>query len=241
MKTFHLSSRASAMALALSSVFFSGLAAESNRLTDSEKAAGWKLLFDGKTTQGWRGYKKPGFPEKGWKVEDSILKKIAGERGGDIITDERFDDFELTWEWRIGAKGNNGLKYLVSEDRSSAPGHEYQMIDDKGNPDAANGAKRLTASFYDVLPPSSDSLPKPAGEWNLSRIVVQGNHVEHWLNGKKVLEYELDSNAVKTAIGNSKFKSVSGFGTKIKGHIMLTDHGDECWFRNIKIRQLLAK
>ena len=222
-------------------VSVSGLAAESNRLTDSEKAAGWKLLLDGKTTQGWRGYKKPAFPEKGWKVEDGILKKIGGERGGDIITDEKFDDFELTWEWRIGAKGNNGLKYLVTEDRSSAPGHEYQMIDDKGNPDAANGAKRLTASFYDVLPPSSDSLPKPAGEWNLSRIVVQGNHVEHWLNGRKVLEYELGSAAVKTAVGNSKFKDVAAFGTKIKGHIMLTDHGDECWFRDIKVRELPAK
>ena len=229
------------MAVAFSLVFFKGLAAELNRLTDSEKAAGWKLLFDGKTTQGWRGYKKAAFPEKGWKVEDGILKKIGGERGGDIVTAERFDDFELTWEWRIGVKGNNGLKYLVTEDRPSAPGHEYQMIDDKGNPDAANGAKRLTASFYDVLPPSSDSLPKPAGEWNLSCIVVRGNHVEHWLNGRKVLEYELGSAAVKTAVGNSKFKDVAAFGTKIKGHIMLTDHGDECWFRNIKVRELPAK
>lgn len=240
MKTLLLSIRASAMALAFF-VSVNGLAAESNRLTDSEKAAGWKLLFDGKTTQGWRGYKQPGFPGKGWKVEDGILKKIGGERGGDIITDEKFDDFELIWEWRIGAKGNNGLKYLVTEDRSSAPGHEYQMIDDKGNPDAANGAKRLTASFYDVLPPSSESLPKPAGEWNVSRIVVQGSHVEHWLNGRKVLEYELGSDAVKAAVANSKFKGASGFGTKIKGHIMLTDHGDECWFRNIKVRAPTAK
>ena len=222
-------------------VSFSGLAAESNRLTDSEKAAGWKLLFDGKTTHGWRGYKKPAFPEKGWKIEDGILKKVGGERGGDIITDEKLDDFELTWEWRVGAKGNNGLKYLVTEDRPSAPGHEYQMIDDKGNPDAANGAKRLTASFYDVLPPSSESLPKPAGEWNLSGIVVVGNHVEHWLNGRKVLEYELGSAAVRAAVASSKFKDAAGFGTKIKGHIMLTDHGDECWFRNIKVRAPATK
>jgi hypothetical protein len=239
MKTFLLFNCAGALAFALAS--FSGLAAESNHLTASEKVAGWKLLFDGKTTHGWRGYKTPGFPEKGWKVEDDILKKIGGERGGDIITEEQFDDFELTWEWRIARGGNNGLKYLVTEDRPSAPGHEYQLIDDKANPDAANGAKRMTASFYDVLPPLDDKSPKPAGEWNVSRLVVERNHVEHWLNGRKVLEYELGSDAVKAAVASSKFKGAPGFGTKIKGHIMLTDHGDECWFRNLKARELPAK
>ena len=216
-------------------------AAEPNQLTASEKKAGWKLLFDGKTTKGWRGYKQTALPAKGWRVEDGVLKKVRGERGGDIITDEKFDDFDLTWEWRISPAGNNGIKYLVTEDRPSAPGQEYQMIDDARHPDAKVGPHRATGSFYDVLPPSDDKPLKPVGEWNQSRVLIQGNHVEHWLNGKKVLEYALGSDALKTAVAKSKFKNTPGFGEKIKGHIMLTDHGDECSFRNIKIRELAAK
>ena len=115
------------------------------------------------------------------------------------------------------------------------------MIDDGRHPDARVGPHRATGSFYDVLPPSDDKSLKPVGEWNQSRVLIQGNHVEHWLNGKKVLEYELGSDALKTAVAKSKFKNAPGFGEKIKGHIMLTDHGDECWFRNIKIRELSAK
>jgi len=209
-----------------------------NTLTAEETAAGWKLLFDGQSLQGWRLYNKKAVPGGGWKVEDGILKKLANQKGGDIITEDRFDDFDLTWEWRIARAGNNGLKYLVTEDRPSAPGHEYQMIDDDENPDGKSGPKRQTASFYDVLPPAADKPLKPAGDWNLSRIVLRGNHVEHWLNGKKVLEYDLGSTAVEAAVAKSKFKSAPGFGTKIQGHIMLTDHQDECWFRNLKIRRL---
>ncbi|PYJ58347.1 MAG: DUF1080 domain-containing protein [Verrucomicrobia bacterium] len=201
----------------------------------------WRLLFDGKTFNGWRGYGMKTMPAKGWKVEDGILKKVGGEHGGDIITDKTFDNFELGWEWRISSRGNNGIKYLVTEDRPSAPGPEYQMIDDKGNEDGKLGPKHATASFYDVLPPSPDEPLKNAGEWNSSRVLIQGNHVEHWLNGKKVLEYELGSDAVKAALAKSKFRSAPGFGSKIKGHIMLTDHHDECWFRNIKIRELPSK
>ncbi len=212
-----------------------------NTLTDEEKAAGWKLLFDGQSLQGWRLYARKTAPEAGWKVEDGLLKKLPKQRGGDIVTEAKFDDFDLTWEWRITAGGNNGVKYLVTEDRTSAPGHEYQMIDDTGHPDGKLGAKRQTASFYEVLPPAADKPLKPPGEWNRSRVLVQGNHVEHWLNGVKVLEYELGSDAVKAGVANSKFKNAPGFGTKIKGHIMLTDHQDECWFRNLKIRELPAK
>jgi len=219
----------------------SARASEPNQLTDAEKQAGWKLLFDGQTTKGWRGYKQSAMPAKGWRVEDGILKKVGGERGGDIITDEKFNDFDLTWEWRISPAGNNGLKYLVTEDRPSAPGQEYQMIDDTRNADAKVGPLRATGSFYDVLPPSDDKPLKPVGDWNQSRVLIQGNHVEHWLNGKKILEYELGSDAVKAAVAKSKFKNAPGFGEKIKGHIMLTDHGDECWFRSIKIRELSAK
>ena len=137
--------------------------------------------------------------------------------------------------------GNNGLKYLVTEERPGAPGHEYQMNDDKRHPDAAKGLKRVTASFYAVIPAPEARPSRPAGEWNESRIVVKGSRVEHWLNGGKVLEYELGSDALKAAIAESKFKDAAGFGTKLKGHIMLTDHGEECSFRNVKIRELTAK
>jgi len=219
----------------------SARASEPNQLTDAEKLAGWKLLFDGHSTKGWRGYEKTAMPAKGWRVEGGLLKKIGGERGGDIITVEKFNDFDLTWDWRISPAGNNGIKYLVTEDRPSAPGHEYQMIDDTRNPDAKVGPLRATGSFYDVLPPSDDKPLKPVGEWNQSRVLIQGNHVEHWLNGKKVLEYELGSDVLKAAVAKSKFKNAPGFGEKIKGHIMLTDHGDECSFRNIKIRALSAR
>jgi hypothetical protein len=201
-------------------------------------SGGWRSLFDGKTFAGWRGYRMKATPAKGWKIEDGILKKVAGERGGDIITDETFDNFELSWEWRISRAGNNGIKYLVTEDRPSAPGPEYQMIDDAANEDGKVGPKHATASFYDVLPPSDDKPLKPAGEWNQSRLLIQGDHVEHWLNGKKVLAYELGGDTVKAAVAKSKFRNSPRFGEKIKGHILLTDHHDECWFRNIRIREL---
>jgi Domain of Unknown Function (DUF1080) len=200
----------------------------------------WKPLFNGKDLTGWRPYGKRAIPGAGWKVEDGILKKIQGMRGGDIITDEKFDNFELSWEWRISPAGNNGVKYFVTEERPSAPGPEYQMIDDATNPDGKNGPTHQTASFYDVLPPSpeKDKVLKAAGDWNTSRIVVRGNRVEHWLNGAQVLAYETGSDAVKQGIARSKFKNAPGFGDKIKGHILLTDHKDECWFRNIRIREL---
>jgi hypothetical protein len=227
--------------LVLVTIIATGRAADLNQLAPEEKAAGWKPLFDGTSVKGWRGYKKQIFPATGWKVEDGILKKIGGEKGGDIITELTFDNFDLRWEWRITAGGNNGLKYLVTEERAGAPGHEYQMIDDEGHPDGKLGAKRQTASFYDVLPPAADKQVKKPGEWNLSRVLIEGNRVEHWLNGAKVLEYELGGDAVKAAVTQSKFKNAAGFGTKIKGHIMLTDHQDECWFRNMKIRELPAR
>jgi hypothetical protein len=204
-----------------------------NTLTMAERAAGWRLLFDGQTTNGWRGFKKPGFPEKGWRIEDGVLKKVAGVRGGDLITVETFGDFELSWEWRIPAGANNGVKYLITETRASAIGHEYQMIDDATIQDP----KGATAAFYDVLPPKPDKGPPRIGYWNTSRIIVRGDHVEHWLNGDLVLTYELGSPEVRAAVAKSKFKSVEGFGTKLRGHILLTDHNDEAWFRNLKLRE----
>ena len=212
-------------------------AAELNQLNDDEKAAGWKLLFNGKDLSGWRQYGKQTPPGEGWKVEDGVLHKIKGKRGGDIITTNKFDDFEFYWEWRIDPKGNNGIKYLVTEQRSGAPGHEYQMIDDEDGGDAG-APKRQTASFYDVLPPVEKKPVKKPGEWNSSRVLIKGNHVEHWLNGAKVLEYELGSEEVKAAVAKSKFKAAPKFGEKIQAHIMLTDHGDAVWLRNVMVREL---
>jgi hypothetical protein len=201
-------------------------------------ASDWEPLFNGRTSDGWRAYRGTNFPAQGWKIEDGILKKVGGVRGGDIVTTREFLDFELSWEWRIATNGNNGIKYLVTESRPNAPGHEYQMLHDAGHPDGKIGPKRQTAAFYDVLPAADTRKVLPPGEWNTSRILVQGNHVEHWLNGAKVLAYELGSEAVRQAIAGSKFKSAAKFGEKIRGRIMLTDHGDECWFRNVRVREL---
>jgi hypothetical protein len=205
-----------------------------NELTPAQQAAGWKLLFDGKTTAGWRSFKKQSFPEKGWVVEDGCLKKVANVQGGDIITTNTFNDFDFRWDWRIAPRANNGIKYFITEERDAAIGHEYQMIDDS----LVKDGKSSTASFYEVLAPGDSKPLKPPGEWNHSRVLVKGNHVEHWLNGAKVLEYELGSEAVKAGVATSKFKNVKGFGEKLKGHILLTDHKDEACFRNIRILEL---
>ena len=208
-----------------------------NQLTHEEKAAGWKLLFDGKTTEGWRTFKKQSFPAKGWVVEDGWLH-CQGKGGGDIISDAEFGDFELQWEWKTAPSGNGGVKYFVTETRNAALGHEYQMIDDERSPDATSiSGKHVTASFYDVLKPTVQPPTRPPVEINQSRILVKGNHVEHWLNGVKVLEYKCGSEAVKAAVAASKFKTTAEFGNKIKGHILLQDHQSEVWFRNVKIRQ----
>ena len=208
-----------------------------NTLTAAEKAAGWQLLFDGRSLDGWRGYRKDTPPEAGWEVKDGTLRTVAKAKGSDIITTRPFTDFELSWEWRVVPGGNNGVKYFVTEKRPQSPGHEYQMIDDAGYPGKL-GPGHLTADFYEVLPAAADKPVRPGGEWNSSRIVVRGTHVEHWLNGKNVLTYELGSEAVKAGIEKSKFKGHPGFGEKITGPIMLTYHQDECWYRSVKIREI---
>lgn len=214
------------------------LAAEPNTLTPEEKADGWKLLFNGENLDGWRIYGSKNKPLPGWKVVDGVLVKIDKVPGGNIITQEKFDDFELYWEWKIAPKGNNGIKYLVTEERKSAPGPEYQMLDDEGHPDSKNGPKRQNASLYDIFPPVADKPNRAPGEWNESRIIVKGKKVEHWLNGSKVVEYTLGSPELLEAISHSKFKSEKAFEEKIEGHIMITDHVDKCSFRNMKIRTL---
>lgn len=213
-----------------------------NTLTAAEKKAGWILLFDGHSLDSWRGYKKPDATDSRWKIDDDALalpadngKDTHGQR--DIITKDTFEQFELSVDWKVAPGSNSGIKYFVLEDRDSAIGHEYQVIDDERHPDAKVGPHRQTAAFYDVLA-ASDRPLKPAGEWNSTRIVVRGQTVEHWLNGKKVLQYELNSPALNAAIEKSKFKGMERFGKRQNGHLLLQDHGDQAWFRNIKIRRL---
>ncbi len=204
---------------------------------------GWVELFDGKSLAGWRPYGKPvgTAPGEGWSVEGGLLRKKPKIRGGDLITEKMYGDFELEWEWRISPGGNNGVKYCVTEARPGAPGYEYQMIDDLSAKWVKLPANARTASFYAVLPPAADKPLKPAGEWNVSRIVVRGDRCEHSLNGRKVLEYVFGSAEVKAGVAASKFAEVPDFGDKIKGHIMLTDHTDETWFRSIRIREPAAQ
>ena len=215
-------------------------AAPANELSDQEKSGGWKLLFDGKSSQGWRSFKKQAFPAQGWAIEEGWLHCL-GKGGGDIITDSEFEDFELQWDWKQAPAGNSGLKYFITETRNSAIGHEYQLIDEERESDARQASgKRVSAAFYDVLKPERVATKLP-GEINNSRILVQGKHVEHWLNGRKVLEYECGSEALKAAVAKSKFKNTPGFGEKIKGHILLQDHHSEVWFRNLRIRELSGR
>lgn len=232
MKTF------TRLSLALFIGLASGLSARAaapNTLTAAEKAAGWRLLFDGETFAHWRVYKQDGPPATGWAIKDGVLTCVKGGKGGNLITRDQFEDYEFSWEWRMPARANNGVKYFIEEKHGGPIGHEYQLIDDAL---VKKDAKSSCASFYLVVAPAEDKKVMPFGEWNTSKIVVRGNHVEHWLNGGKVLEYELGSKAILEQVQKTKFKSVEGFGTKKKAHIVLTYHNDECAFRNIKIREL---
>ena len=232
-------SRKSLLAAIISlNLFAVAIGGTPNQLSEEEKAAGWKLLFDGQTLRGWHGFKKKSFPEKGWAVEDGWLH-CQGKGGGDLLSDNAYGDFELEWEWKQEPKGNSGVKYFVNEKRDQPLGHEYQMIDEMGEPDAkAGNGKRVTASFYDVLKPERVPPTQPPGQIIKSRIVVRGNGVEHWLNGAKVLDYSCGSEALKNAVAHSKFKNVAGFGDKITGSILLQDHHTQAWFRNVKIREV---
>jgi hypothetical protein len=222
-------------------------AAPANTLTAKEKAAGWKLLFDGKSTKGWRSFKNAPFPTDHWVAKDGALECIGGKKVTDIVTDEEFDNFEFAWEWKMSPKGNSGVKYLVDEGMSprgnDGIGFEYQLLDDERHPDAKKGkdGDRTAGSLYDLIPPSKDKVSRPIGEWNESRLLVDGNHVEHWLNGVKVLSYERGSADMKARIAESKYKDIKGFGEVPKGHLLLQDHDSEVDFRNLKIRVIKKK
>ena len=227
----------------LSLLLFSAAAFAVEKPASTTSAAGgeWKSLFDGGNTDAWKSIKGGAFPEQGWMVEDGVLKHVAKGGGGDIVTKEHFDNFELQWEWRVAPGGNGGLKYNLI-DPTKAVGCEYQLLDDERHPDGkAHGTTRQTAGLYDVLSPAADKKLHPAGQWNESRILVRGNHVEHWLNGGKTVEFEFGSEALKSAVANSKFKTAVGWGVKTKSPILLQDHGDEVSFRKIRIRTLTEK
>ncbi len=229
------------LATAVSLLTAAAFAGENNTLSADEKSAGWKLLFDGKTLEGWQPIGKTGGPVKGWVVQDGMIFHAKGAGGGDIVTAEQFGDFELVFAWKIGAVGNSGLKYNLP-DAAKGVGFEYQLIDDENHPDGIRGGKlHQTAALYDLIEPAAERKVKPVGEWNESRIVVQGNHVEQWLNGVKTVEFELGSEDFKARIAKSKYKGAANFGVKAKSPILLQDHGDEVSFRSIKLRVPDAK
>ena len=206
-----------------------------NALTPEEKAAGWRLLFDGGTTDGWRGYMRDSMPE-GWQTVDGALTRVA--RAADIVTTETYGSFELSLEWKVGPGGNSGVFYRAIEGPRliymSAP--EMQVLDDAGHRD---GRSPLTSAGSNYgLHPAERGVVRPAGEWNDARIIVDGDHVEHWLNGVKLVDYEFGSPDWAGRVADSKFGEWPEYGTASEGHIGLQDHGDWAAFRNIKIRRL---
>jgi hypothetical protein len=232
-----------------------------NTLTDAERVSGWRLLWDGQTSDGWRTPKSEQFPARGWAITNgtlTVLPSGGGESsgGGDIITKERFSQFELLVDFKITEGANSGIKYFVQPNISpidkntgkptavgSAIGPEYQVLDDLRHPDAKAGrnGNRTLGSLYDVMPAATSKKPNPIGEWNTARIIVNGKHVEHWLNGEKILEYERGSEAFRKEVAESKFKNIPEFGEWADGHILLQDHGNMVSFRNIKLRVINAK
>ncbi len=224
-----------------------------NKLTINEKKKGWKLLWDGETTKGWRGAQLDEFPESGWEIADgtlTVLKSGGAESaaGGDIVTKDLYGDFELKADFKITEGANSGIKYYVDTDLNKGPGSsiglEYQILDDALHPDARLGnheGSRTIASLYDLIKADSNKHVNPIGEWNTAHIISEDNHVEHWLNGIKVLEYERKSDDYKKIVSESKYAKWPKFGESDKGHILLQDHGDRVSFKNIKIRAIIKK
>jgi hypothetical protein len=212
--------------------------AADNTLTGAEKTDGWRLLFDGTSLAGWRGYRQTTAPD-GWKVVDGAITRVG--KAGDLVTADTFSNFELQIDFKVAPKGNSGIFYRGVESESGPVYHsapEFQVIDNEGHPDAKNGPDRFCGANYVLDPPANKDACKPAGQWNSARIVVNGAHVEHWLNGQKVVDYELWTPAWKAKVATTKFKDWPAYGMAKSGLIALQDHGDDVAFRNIKIKVL---
>ena len=222
-----------------------------NMLTKAEIADGWILLWDGKSFDGWRGLNREDVPEGHWRIEDNSIHKIAqGEvpvqadgqpvRGGDLMTKETFQNYEFSFEWNVAPGANSGIKYNVDESMSrggGALGFEYQVIDDGGHADGAK-VTHQAGDLYEIYSSNDQKMLKPVGEWNHGKIVFDGNRGEHWLNGKKIVEYELGSEDFAERFAKSKYTRHEGFADRKKGHIVLQDHNDAAWYRNLKLKVL---
>ncbi len=221
-----------------------------NNVAVDEIKNGWKMLWDGKTTNGWRGARLDEFPSSGWEIVDGILTVLPSggaesAAGGDIVTKELYGDFELMVDFKITEGANSGIKYYVDTDINKGPGSsiglEYQILDDARHPDAKLGnheGSRTLASLYDLIPASIDKPVNPIGQWNTAQIISKDNHVEHRLNGMTVLKYERKSDDYKKLVSESKYEKWPNFGEAEKGHILLQDHGDRVSFKNIKIKPI---
>jgi hypothetical protein len=207
-----------------------------NTLSKKEKAEGWKLLWDGATTNGWKSGGSDTFPSKGWAIDNGVLKVLKDGKGGDIITDKKYQNFILKTDFKITEGANSGIKYFVNR---GGIGCEYQILDDQKHPDAKGGVagNRTLGSLYDLITASADK-PFQKDKFNTAMIVVKSNHVEHWLNDVKILEYERNNQMWKALVNYSKYKAFEDFGTSSQGNILLQEHGDEVWFKNIKILEL---
>jgi len=238
-----------------------------NYLSPQERAQGWRLLFDGKTTSGWRGAHKDAFPKGGWKVDNGELIVLSqggaeSQGGGDIVTLDEYSTFEFQTDFMLTEGANSGIKYFITEQYSSgksAIGLEFQVLDDDKHPDAKKGiaGNRTVGSLYDMIPAHPNKIVKKIGEWNHARVVVTGTrveewlkgnnltktefagaHVEHWLNSRKVLDYERGTQAFYAIVAGSKYKDWDGFGAWQSGRILLQEHGDEVHYRSIKVRKI---
>ena len=210
-----------------------------NTLSKKELKQGWHLLFDGKSPSGWRSANKTDFPTQGWVIKEGCM--VSGG-GGNLVSKEEYGDFELVWDWKMmDIGGNSGVKYFVKEDGNDALGIEYQMLDDLNHPWMKDGRMKpndfhTVGAIYELYPTNPNKVIKPVGEWNTSRVLSKGKHLEHWLNGVKVAECDRGSEDFNARIQKSKFKTIPNFGLHEKGLLLLQDHGSIVWFRNIKIK-----
>lgn len=230
--------------------------AEPNTLTQQEQEAGWTLLFDGQNlSEHWIGLGRDQIPEGHWEVDQGAIHKIESDNvptqadgqpleGGDIMTKETYRDFEFAFEWKVAKGANSGIKYNVSESLSvanqpqhAALGFEYQVLDDERHPDG-EAPNHRSAGLYDLIAPNDAKELNPPGEWNTARIVLDGMHGEHWVNGEMVVEYDMDTARFDSLFAASKYADIDGFRTRRAGHIVLQDHSDSVWYRNLKIRRL---